>query len=196
MKRPIIIEFSGLPNSGKTTLLHNLDLLCKRDHLNALIVQEPAELIPSDIPKGSIAQNLWITLETLQRNIESIYKNNFDCILIDRGFYNQLFWATMYADKDPWYSNFIINFMRDFEKKYKVIPDYLYVVDVGISESIKRRAANGGTVTFSKKEFLNDYRIKFREFYENIKHRLYIDTTNLSESEVAFTVFEQLKKLL
>lgn len=74
MKRPIIIEFSGLPNSGKTTLLHNLDLLCKIDHLNALIVQEPAELIPSDIPKGSIAQNLWITLETLQRNIESIYK--------------------------------------------------------------------------------------------------------------------------
>ncbi len=196
MKRPIIIEFSGLPNSGKTTLLHNLDLLCKREHLNALIVQEPAELIPSDIPKGSIAQNLWITLETLQRNIESIYKNNFDCILIDRGFYNQLFWATMYADKDPWYSNFIMNFMRDFEKKYKVRPDYLYVVDVGISESIKRRAANGGTVTFSKKEFLNDYRIKFREFYENIEPRLYIDTTNLSESEVAFTVFERLKKLL
>ena len=88
----------------------------------------------------------------------------------------------MYADKDPWYSNSIINFMRDFEKKYKVRPDYLYVVDVGISESIKRRAANGGTVTFSKKEFLNDYRIKFREFYENIEPRLYIDTTNLSNS--------------
>lgn len=83
--------------------------------------------------------------------------------------------------------------MRDFEKKYKVRPDYLYVVDVGISESIKRRAANGGTVTFSKKEFLNDYRIKFREFYENIKHRLYIDTTNLSESEVALQYLSSLR---
>ena len=100
MKRPIVIEFSGLPNSGKTTLLHNLEHLCVCNNVNAIIMQEPAELLPTAIPKGSIAQNFWITLETLQKSLELTYLTGTDFILLDRGFYNQLFWATMYKEKD------------------------------------------------------------------------------------------------
>lgn len=61
MKRPIIVEFSGLPNSGKTTLLKNIDKMCKDNDVKAIIMQEPAELFPTTIPKGSIEQNLWIS---------------------------------------------------------------------------------------------------------------------------------------
>ena len=67
MKRPIVIEFSGLPNSGKTTLLCNMKKYVKNNNVNALIMLEAAELLPNVIPKGDIAQNLWITLETLQK---------------------------------------------------------------------------------------------------------------------------------
>lgn len=42
MKRPLVIEFSGLPNSGKTTLLRNMDKLCECNNVNAVIMQEPA----------------------------------------------------------------------------------------------------------------------------------------------------------
>ena len=45
MKRPTIIEFSGLPNSGKTTLLHNIQDLCVKNGVDAIILQEPAELL-------------------------------------------------------------------------------------------------------------------------------------------------------
>ena len=70
MKRPVIVELSGLPNSGKTTLLRKIKKLCESNNVNAIIMQEPAELLPENIPKGTIAQNLWITLETLQRSLE------------------------------------------------------------------------------------------------------------------------------
>lgn len=100
MKRPTVIEFSGLPNSGKTTLLHNIAELCERNNISAIIVQETAELLPKNIPKGTIEQNLWITLETLEKSLELNFMSGVDFILLDRGFYDQLFWVTMYGDKD------------------------------------------------------------------------------------------------
>lgn len=192
MKRPIVIEFSGLPNSGKTTLLHNLEKLCICNNINAIILQEPAELLPLTIPKGSIQQNLWITLETLQKSLELKYLTDYDFILLDRGFYNQLFWSTMYEEQNPEYSKYIINFMEKFDEMYNVRPDYLYVVDVTVDEAIKRRMSTGNPVTFSKKEFLINYKNKFKTFYQNINPKFYIDSTNLSKDELANIVFEHI----
>lgn len=189
MKRPTVIEFSGLPNSGKTTLLHNIREICECNNVSAIIMQEPAELFPKIIPKGTVEQNLWITLETLQKSLELSFMSDVDFILLDRGFYNQLFWATMYEDKDAEYADFVLDFMEKFAKKYCVKPDYLYVVDVDVEESIRRRMATGEPVTFSKKDFLINYKKRFEKFAEKINPKLYIDTTNLSESAVAEIVF-------
>lgn len=168
MKRPLVIEFSGLPNSGKTTLLRNMDKLCECNNVNAVIMQEPAELLPKIVPKGIIAQNLWITLETLQKSLELTYMTDVDFILLDRGFYNQLFWATMYTEKDAAYSAYIADFMKKFAEMYNVKPDYLYIVDVEVDESIRRRMATGEPVTFSKKDFLINYKKEFEKFYKKL----------------------------
>lgn len=192
MKRPIVIEFSGLPNSGKSTLLHNIKKLFECNNVNAIIIQEPAELLPKTIPKGSIAQNFWITLETLQKNLEISYITDVDFILLDRGYYNQLFWATMYKEKDALYSDYIISFMEKFDEMYHVRPDYLFIIDVDVEESIRRRMSTGNPVTFSKKEFLNNYKKEFKNFYKNIDSKFYLDSTNLTEREVADIVFQKI----
>ncbi|MBR3720269.1 MAG: hypothetical protein IKN09_00800 [Clostridia bacterium] len=192
MKRPTVIEFSGLPNSGKTTLLQNVKKLCEANNVNAIIMQEPAELLPTSIPKGSVQQNLWITLETLQKTLEVSFISGVDYILLDRGFYNQLFWARMYEDKDAEYSKYVANLMKEFGKMFNIVPDYLYVVDVDVDESIRRRMASGEPVTFSKKDFLINYKKKFVDFSEEIENKLYLDTTNLEKDEVASIVFKQI----
>lgn len=195
MKRPIVIEFSGLPNSGKTTLLNNLKQLFECSEMNAIIMQEPAELIPNVIPKGSTEQNLWITLETLQKSMEISFLSEVDFILLDRGFYNQLFWAKMYEEKNPEYTKYTEELMIKFSRRYNVKPDYLYIIDVEVEESIKRRMSIDKQITFSKADFLTCYRKKFAEFYEQIQQRFYIDTTNRSKAEVAEIVFETITSI-
>ena len=50
-KRPLVIEFTGLPNSGKTTLIHVLAEKLQEDGYKVKIMQEDAELVPKCIPK-------------------------------------------------------------------------------------------------------------------------------------------------
>lgn len=195
MKRPIVIEFSGLPNSGKTTLLFNLKEFFKDSKIKTLIVWEPAEFLPSVIPSGSIAQNLWITLETIQKNLELKYVKDFDLILLDRGLYNQLYWSTLYTENES-YSLFTRGIINAFSGMYDMWPDYLYVIDVDVDESLKRRMLHGKSVTFSKKEFLTNYKNTFKKFYEKIENVLYIDTTDLSEDEVALEVYLKIKQII
>lgn len=195
MKRPIVIEFSGLPNSGKTTLLKNLSVLCENNGIKAKIIQEPAELLPTIIPSGSIAQNIWITLETIQKNLELIYVEDSDFILLDRGLYNQMYWSTLYTE-NKYYSEYISSVIDTFSKMYKMWPDYLYVIDVDVEESLKRRMALGKSVTFSKEDFLKNYKKKFKEFYEKMDNVFYLDTTNLSKDDVANEVFNQIRKIM
>lgn len=195
MKRPIVIEFSGLPNSGKTTLLRNLKELCSKNNVNAIFVQETAELLTKCITKGSIEQNLWITLETLQRCLEIKFQSDANYILLDRGFYDQLFWVTMYKSRDADYSNYFVNFMNNFADMYDTRPDYLYVIDVDVDKAIERRMASGEPVTFSKKDFLLNYKAEFNEFTKNISPKLYLDTTNLSEDKVSDIVFNKIISL-
>ena len=195
MKRPIVIEFSGLPNSGKTTLLFNLKEFFKDSKIKTLIVWETAEFLPSVIPSGSIAQNLWITLETIQKNLELKFVEDFDLILLDRGVYNQLYWSTLYTENES-YSLFTRGIINAFSGMYDMWPDYLYVIDVDVDESLKRRMLNEKSVTFSKKEFLTNYKKTFKKFYEKIENVLYIDTTHLSKDEVALEVYSKIKQII
>lgn len=195
MKRPIVIEFSGLPNSGKTTLLFNLKEFFKDSKIKTLIVWETAEFLPSVIPSGSIAQNLWITLETIQKNLELKFVEDFDLILLDRGLYNQLYWSTLYTENES-YSVFTRGIINAFSGMYDMWPDYLYVIDVDVDESLKRRMLNEKSVTFSKKEFLTNYKKTFKKFYEKIENVLYIDTTHLSKDEVALEVYSKIKQII
>ena len=195
MKRPIVIEFSGLPNSGKTTLLFNLKEFFKDSKIKTLIVWETAEFLPSVIPSGSIAQNLWITLETIQKNLELKFVEDFDLILLDRGLYNQLYWSTLYTENES-YSLFTRGIINAFSGMYDMWPDYLYVIDVDVDESLKRIMLNEKSVTFSKKEFLTNYKKTFKKFYEKIENVLYIDTTHLSKDEVALEVYSKIKQII
>lgn len=192
MKRPKVIEFSGLPNSGKTTLMHGLKSRMESCGKHAIVVQEQAELLPKIIPKGTIEQNLWITLQTLQKSMEICFMKDVDYILFDRGFYDQYFWVKVFAQKDAEYSSFMLGIMDEFARRYHIKPDYMYVIDVDVEESIKRRMATGEPITFSKKDFLIHYKDDFRKFTNELENTLYIDTTGMEKDTVADIVFNQI----
>ena len=85
--------------------------------------------------------------------------------------------------------------MNDFADMYKTRPDYLYVIDVDVDKAIERRMASGEPVTFSKKDFLLNYKAEFSVFTKNISPKLYLDTTNLNEDQVSDIVFNKIISL-
>lgn len=185
--RPITIEFTGPPNSGKTTLIHNLANALQEKGFSVKVMQEDAELVPKEIPKKTWARNAWITFGQLQSLIEIPYSDN-QIILLDRGYCDALFWSRFLRLQNAcsWeQSDSLYGILQEMNTQFNLLPDWLFIIDVSVEESIKRRYALGGEIVLTNKDFISLYKSELDEFYKGItSFQWYLDTTNLSVLEV------------
>ena len=198
---PIIIEFTGLPNSGKTTLIYNLSKTLEESGLKVKIMQEDAELVPKEIPKKTWIRNVWITFGQLQSLLEIPYLKNYDVIFLDRGFYDAIFWAHfLYVQNicSKEQSDSLLKILEEIDYSFNLRPDFLFVVNVSAKESIRRRLAmEGEKPVLTNLDFLNLYQDELNKFYSKVLSPiLYLDTTNMNISEVCSSAYEKLKELV
>lgn len=185
-KRPIFIEFSGTPNSGKTTLIKGLsDYLISRSY-SVKIMREDAEIVPNYIPKKTWDRNLWITCSQLTSLIASVYDEDVDIVIFDRGYIDALFWANFYLfqrviEIEDFLS--ITNFLEYLNNHLYLEPDCFIGVDVSPEVSLKRRMKQNSSVqvTMSTTEFLTMYSEYFKDFcFNHISSNVpvcYLDTS-------------------
>ena len=201
IRKPLIIEFTGPPNSGKTTLIKFLRDLLESMQYHVEIKQEDAELVPSIIPKKTWARNVWITHGQLQSLIETKF-SDADVILLDRGFYDSMFWAKFlkvqnvcsYEDSES-----LLRIIDEMDKQFDLKPDYLFVIDVSTSVSLKRRySSNSDTpVTLSTNEFIDLYKKELENFYKEVDIPIYrLDTSSLSLIEMQELVLCKIMEVL
>lgn len=185
--RPITIEFTGPPNSDKTTLIHNLAKSLQEKGFSVKVMQEDAELVPKEIPKKTWARNAWITFGQLQSLIEIPY-SDAQIILLDRGYCDALFWSRFLRLQDACsqeQSDSLYGILQEMNTQFNLLPDWLFVIDVSVEESIKRRYALGGEIILTNKDFISRYKSELDEFYKGItSFQWYLDTTNLKVSDV------------
>ena len=185
--RPITIEFTGPPNSGKTTLIHNLAKTLKEKGFSVTVMQEDAELVPKEIPKKTWARNAWITFGQLQSLIEIPY-SDAQIILLDRGYCDALFWSRflrLQGACSQEQSDSLYKILQEMNTQFNLLPDWLFVIDVSVEESIRRRYALGGEIILTNKDFISLYKSELDEFYKGItSFQWYLDTTNLEVSDV------------
>ena len=62
--RPIIIEFSGSPKSGKTSSIGSLQLFLKRNQFKVEVIQEKASICPV-ADKQNYTFNVWTAYQSL-----------------------------------------------------------------------------------------------------------------------------------
>jgi predicted NUDIX family phosphoesterase/thymidylate kinase len=96
-KRPLIVEFSGLPKSGKTTVINCLSLFLRRNKIPAAVLTERASTCPV---KNKLHPdfNIWTANMTLSQLITFKQTNAYFVILIDRGIFDSLIWMNLLND--------------------------------------------------------------------------------------------------
>lgn len=208
-KRPIVIEFSGSPKSGKTSCINSLELFLKRNGFSVRTIQERASICPV-LDKMSPMFNIWTSCTSLAGMIGTLETTEkiIDVLILDRGIFDALCWFNWLVNKGKMEEGEqkIMEAFLLMEELVKPI-DIVFAFSVEPSKSIEREYTNLLTDklgTIMNEQTLTEYRNSVRELCEMKKeyfHKIIpIDTTNLDQNEVGKHVTEMtlqtLKELL
>ena len=195
-QKPFIVEFTGTPEAGKTTILTLLKQSLESSGFTVKVYPESAEKSKSIFPRDSYGKSkfdakFWMHLETLKNLVEAPYQN-YDIILFDRGALDEKFWINLYACNGD-FDDRIIYLSKLFDD---VLPDLLIVLKVSVDESLRRRGGEGHVVT---RQFLERYNALLNHFVNSLKiNKDIICTDNMQIDEVVEvvtkTILENLNK--
>jgi predicted NUDIX family phosphoesterase/thymidylate kinase len=92
-RRPIVIEFSGTPKSGKSSCITSLDIFLRRNSFRTKVLTERASVCPIE-NKFDPLFNVWNGCSAINQLAEIIANRprDYDMIIMDRGFYDSLCW--------------------------------------------------------------------------------------------------------
>lgn len=92
LARPFIIEMTGLPDSGKSTVLKRIDMFLRRQgsgeqECKILIPQEGTKTV-RNIPRTAIQHSVAASNYVLQILFQQSYSTDYDLLFFDRGLYD------------------------------------------------------------------------------------------------------------
>lgn len=186
---PFLVEFTGTPESGKTTCVKTLCERLTNQGFKVKYVQETAEIIhDTTIPKDTFEYHLTIRLLALVNICEAKYEN-YDFVLIDRGIIDGIFYTIlrMTRESDEYLEcQKLVEFLQFFQHFFN--PNLVVFFSVQPKVAIERRGGREGR--FVNLSLLNDYNTLLNSFKSTIELPNYsIDTSTLSKKDVANQVF-------
>ena len=97
-RKPLVIEFAGVPKAGKTTTLANVATFLKRCGLRTEVVVERASICPIQDKKHATF-NVWTACTTLAQILEKTQTpprpDDPQILFLDRGLFDSICWITM-----------------------------------------------------------------------------------------------------
>ncbi|MGV3659120.1 MAG: hypothetical protein ACO1TE_03020 [Prosthecobacter sp.] len=97
-RRPIVIEFAGMPKAGKTTIVNEIHRFLKRCGFKAKMIGEKASICPIRDKKDS-SFNIWTVCQTLSELLVDTQSppNSGDpeIVLLDRGIFDAVAWLRL-----------------------------------------------------------------------------------------------------
>lgn len=180
-KRPYVVELSGTPESGKTTVIKSLIKEYEAQGLKVVYIRESAEIVPKHLPKGSFIANQWMRLTSLPSIIDASYNEENDLIFIDRGVWDSIFFEYIFLLEDKC-SLVQFKSFRSFLQDDLFLPNLLIALVASPDEVIKRRGGEGRIV---KRDWIEFYNKNFTDFYHKIHSpKTLIDTTDISKEDL------------
>ena len=201
--KPYVIEFTGTPRTGKTTLMNNLYDFFKKGGFTTSTLEEfttsqryKKEIYPKLKDEYKSVINTEIPKYVLENLNIAIDKNN-DIILIDRSLFDRMIWMDRLYNKN----GVTEREYNDYIDKYtKIINDKIDIV-IGLYTdsltSLRRDYTANASLekrTFLSEDNINEYNnslmnMKELSNKENINFYLF-DTTDKSERDISFEILD------
>ena len=194
-----VIEFTGTPRTGKTTLINNLYDFFKKGKFNTKVLEEfttsqryKKEIYPrlKNVVKSEIPRYIL-------NNLSDTIDKNYDVIIIDRSLFDRMIWMDRLYSKNgvskEEYDNYINEYVPIIKNKIDI------VIGTYTDSLTSLRRDYTANVALEKRSFLsednvNEYNnsllnMKMLTEKENINFYMF-DTTNKSEREISFEVVD------
>ena len=200
---PYVIEFTGTPRTGKTSLIHNLKDFFKKKGFTVEVLEEfttsekyKKEIYPTLKDKYKNVVNTEIPKYVLKQLEESINRNP-DIIIIDRSLFDRLIWVDRLVLKDGMsneeYTEYKSLYIPLIKEKIDIIistyTDSLTALkrDYNANLSLEKRTfLNEKNVDEYNKSLLNMEQLSKQE---QINFKLF-DTTSKNQKEISFEVID------
>lgn len=200
---PYVIEFTGTPRTGKTSLINNLKDFFKKKGFTIEVLEEfttsekyKKEIYPTLKDKYKNVVNNEIPKYVLKQLEESINRNP-DIIIIDRSLFDRLIWVDRLVLKDGMSNEEYIEYKNLYIPLIKEKIDIIISTYTDSLTALKRDY--NANLSLEKRTFLNEKNIdeynksllnmEQLSKQEQINFKLF-DTTNKNQREVSFEVID------
>lgn len=177
----IVVEFSGTPDAGKTTVLNSLYSEFKKQGKHVILLGEAnGEKLPPHNLRGTLAYNEWVGRNACNGIMEALKKNP-DLLLVDRGLLDFRFWNYFYEQNGKTTHDEVqaLQAKPEFNDK-ALVPDLFLAVTVSLEEAIRRNPSLA-----QKADWVENHNALFDSFYRSYKGpKSTLDTTQLSREGV------------
>lgn len=202
---PYVIEFTGTPRTGKTTLINNLKDFFKKGKFSVGILEEfttsdnyKKNIYPKLKSHCSSVVNFEIPKYVLKQLNEIIDCNN-DVIIVDRSLFDRLIWVDRLFLKD----GIDLKDYDDYKTKYiPLIKDKINIVIATYTDSFTAISRDyNANLSIEERSFLNienvdEYNKSLLNMYELANNECVnfylVDTTNKNQRDVSFEVIQYL----
>jgi len=193
-KRPYLIEITGPPSSGKTTIIGILDSFFRRQDFRVYRPQEGAEVV-RHIPRDTHLYNVRTGLYGLTLLIDASMNQNYDLVIFDRCIFDAYCWMDYWEDKKN-----ITPEQKDILQSFFLFPtwtdllDAIFFVMVSSKEAVRRNEIvsltekQGGTTNRENVEKLNRIFNNAYALTDRKENKFFVDTTKLKIKEMALSV--------
>lgn len=201
INKPYIVEFSGTPRTGKTTIINNLNDFFNKAGFMTKIIEEfvssdyyKKELAPLKKDKTTFEINKLI-MEEIMKILNFEIQSDNDILLLDRNIYDRCIWMQRAINLDIVTKEEAQDFLNQYLLEAKDKVDSLILTFTTEQEALKRDYLH--SLALEKRKFLNEENIKHfnnallesKEVFENLSPNIhFIDTTNLTPNEVSIEV--------
>ena len=204
-KKPYVIEFTGTPRTGKTSLINNLKDFFKKKGFSVCIIEEfttslkyKTQIYPTLKNKYKNVVNTEIPKYVL-KDLDDAINSKYDVIIVDRSLFDRLIWVDRlflkkgmsYEEYNEYKSTYIPLIKEKINIIVSLYTDSLTCLkrDYHANLSLENRTfLNEDNVNEYNKSLLNMEKLSIEE---NINFKMF-DTTNKNQREISFEVIDSI----